>query len=99
MVVNLMANETPPPAAIDPKDFQIESLKKKLDEANALVKMLQADLKKVKSLPQVPEGDYASFKGVIYNIIGDYRADNTFAEVKRGNCFEGVTLLAIERQH
>ncbi len=91
-----MANETPPPAATDPRDSQIVSLQKKLSEAQAQIKKLESELK---SKPVVPTGDYASFKGEIHTIIGDYRADNTFAEVKRGNCFEGVTLLAIERQH
>lgn len=46
-----------------------------------------------------PSGDYAVFGGVTYKIIGDFRADNTFSEVKKGHCDEGITLLAIERPH
>ena len=45
------------------------------------------------------EGDYASWKGEIYPIVGDYRADNTFHHVKTRDCEEGLTLLAIPRPH
>lgn len=45
------------------------------------------------------QGNVVFFRGVAYPIIGDFRADNTFAEVKRGHCPEGVTLVAIDRPH
>jgi hypothetical protein len=37
--------------------------------------------------------------GVTQTVIGDFRADNTFVEVKRGHCPEGVTLVAIDKRH
>ena len=67
---------------------------------------VEADLARVlhthaedEAVNQVPTGDYASFGGTTYAIIGDFRADNTFAEVKRGYCPEGITLLAINKPH
>lgn len=56
-------------------------------------------LKKVKATRELPEGDYASWKGEIYPIVGDFRADNTFHHVKTRDCDEGLTLLAIPRPH
>lgn len=43
------------------------------------------------------EGDYVSLDGQVHPIIGVFRADNTFTEVKRGHCDEGVTLVAIPK--
>lgn len=65
---------------------QIESLKQKLK-------------KKEPAAPAAPEGNYAVFEGQTYKITGDFRADSTYSEVKKGHCHEGVTLLAIERPH
>lgn len=78
----------------DPRDEQINQLQAQVAE-------LQAQLKAAKSKkgPQLLEGDYVSWRGEVHQIIGDFRADNTFAEVKRGHCPEGVTLLAIARPH
>lgn len=64
-------------------------LTRKLDEA--LAKLAEKVL-------EVPS-DSVSFMGNTYRIIGDFRADNTFVEVKRGHCPEGVTLLAIDKVH
>jgi hypothetical protein len=50
------------------------------------------------SEPIAPEGEIV-FKGQSYRVLGDFRADNTFAEVKRGHCPEGVTLIAIDKAH
>lgn len=45
------------------------------------------------------KGIFVLIDGVQYESIGDFRADNTFVEVKRGHCPEGVTLVAINKQH
>lgn len=77
----------------DPKDEKIRDLELKVAD-------LERKLKKaVAAKDSLPEGDYAKFKGVIYQIIGDFRSDSTYSEVKRGHCPEGITLLAIERPH
>lgn len=91
-----MANENTNGAAGAPdrSDAELKALK-------AQVADLKKQLKDVQSSkgPSAPEGDYAFFGGEFHKIIGDFRADNTFAEVKRGHCPEGVTLLAIARSH
>lgn len=74
------------------------------ENKNLSIKLKQAEqeiaaLNKKLSKNKMPTGNYAVFNGTTYEIIGDYRADNTFAEVKRGNCDEGITLLAIQKVH
>ncbi len=68
-------------------------------QAHDEIEKLRADLKKAKAGRAAPEGNYAVFKGQTYPIIGDFRADQNFTEVKKGHCEEGITLLAIQRPH
>ena len=68
-------------------------------DANTIARLLEenAELrerakKQKPSKTSAPEGDHVVFRG-------HFRADNTFAEVKRGHCDEGCTLIAIARPH
>ena len=47
----------------------------------------------------VGDGGSVFWNGEYHQVIGTYRADNTFVEVKRGHCPEGVTLIAISKSH
>lgn len=58
-----------------------------------------ADLVKKSKTLSVPSGDYVVFKGETHQIIGDFRADANFDQVKKGHCDEGITLIAIARLH
>lgn len=73
-----------------------DALQKQLDAANAQIKDLQAKAKKGAAAPPA-DGVYIG--GTRHDIIGNFRADNTFVEVKRGHCPEGVTLVAIAKNH
>jgi len=66
-------------------DFQ----RKRADKAEATLKIRQT---------AVPT-DQVILGGVSYGIVGTFRADNTFVEVKRGHCEEGATLVAIDKVH
>lgn len=57
------------------------------------------DLQSVAKAPAVGAGIVVLIDGVSQSVLGDFRADNTFAEVKRGHCPEGVTLIAIDKKH
>lgn len=53
---------------------------------------------KLKSQPAAASSkDCVLLDGAAYDIIGTFRADNTFVEVKRGHCDEGTTLVAIKK--
>jgi hypothetical protein len=52
---------------------------------------------KLKLAPGSPAGDHVVLEGRVYPIVGSFRADNTFVEVKRGHCDEGITLVAIQK--
>lgn len=67
-------------------DVKIDALKKKLREAQA-----------ASAVPT--QGDIVYLGGVAYQVLGTYRADNTFAEVKRGYVNEGSTLVNIAKEH
>lgn len=69
--------------------------KKKADRLDGQVKELQGQVEV--GSPIVP-GFVVYIDGVAYPSIGQFRADNTFADVKRGYCPEGVMLVAINRQ-
>lgn len=43
------------------------------------------------------DGDRVVLGGQIHRVINCFRADNTFVEVKRGHCDEGITLVAIDK--
>lgn len=79
-----------PPAAVDARDAEIKALTEKVID-------LEKQLKAKGDKRKLPEGDFVVFGGLLYKITGNYRADNTFVEVKRGYCHEGSTLLSIER--
>lgn len=101
-----MANENEPVNANDvgseaKADAEFERLLAENVRLTDEVLKLQEEmglLRKTK-VAKTPTGDYVSFKGEHHKVIGDFRADNTFSEVKRGHCPEGVTLIAIEKQH
>ena len=69
--------------------------------ADDLQVQLTAATAKGKAAPTspTPKHDHAVVGGVVHRIIGNFRAGNTFEEVKKGHCPEGVTLLAIEKAH
>lgn len=99
-----MANET------DDRDARISGLEAELKAANERLEAskkralkLEAALKDQKEVsrgPTIPsQGISVVVDGVVHPSIGSFRADNTFVEVKRGHCPEGVTLIAIDKQH
>lgn len=88
-------------------DGLASELKKSKDRVSDLENQLKDALSRVKQVEKknlelaksaAPEGDHVVFEGKTYAVKGAFRADNTFAEVKRGHCEEGCTLIAIERQ-
>ena len=66
--------------------------KKRADRAEAQAKDLQS-----RSESPPAKGIVVYIDGVAHPSIGQFRADNTFADVKRGYCPEGVMLVAIDR--
>jgi len=80
----------------DRQTQKIEDLTKLLDAARADSDRLREKLKSAKS---APTGDVVFLGGVSYPILSTHRADNTYAEVKRGHVSEGLTLVAIDKQH
>lgn len=79
-------------AANEKHDFQ----KKRAGKLEAALKDVQIT---AKVAPVAGSGITVAIDGVTQTVIGNFRADNTFAEVKRGHCPEGVTLVAIDRPH
>jgi hypothetical protein len=69
-----------------------DELEKKLKAANARADKAEAQAKG-------PQGNHVILDGQCHKVIGVFRADNTFVEVKRGHCDEGVTLVAIDKVH
>lgn len=99
-----MANESetqdPRDARIAQLEAELKSASGKLDLQRKRAEKLEAMLRtqKSESLP-IRSGFEVRVDGVEYHVLGDFRADNTFAEVKRGHCPEGVTLVAIDKPH
>ena len=99
------------PAPVDPRDLQIQQLQAEVQrltaDAAALGKASEKTIdglqKRLRAATDVKAP--ASPRDVVYigdvphPILGLYRADNTFVEVKRGAVFEGSTLVNIERTH
>ena len=108
-----MPNETKTTTeATDPRDAHIKELEGLLAERVEDIEALTEDLKgadgkiaelekaaKKSSRMQLPAGDYVSLGGVIHPVTATFRADQTFAEVRKGHCDEGVTLVAIAKLH
>lgn len=76
-----------------------DGLQKSLDEQQATIDTLRRDLAAKEATAVRPPASAVVLDGEIHPIIGMFRADNTFNEVKRGNCPEGVTLVAIDKTH
>ena len=74
----------------------LEQELKKLDEKYQFWKKRAG---KLEAQSKSRAGISVTIDGQVQNVIGDYRADNTFVEVKRGFCPEGVTLIAIDKIH
>lgn len=73
-----------------------KALHKMLAEQADRVRSLEASLESERA---DPNDDYVMLGGKAHPIIGNFRADNTFVEVKRGHCPEGITLIAIDKVH
>lgn len=71
---------------------------KRGDELEKRVKDLNAKLK-VSEAHQTarPTGNHVVLAGKTYAVLDTFRADNTFVEVKKGHCDEGITLVAIQK--
>lgn len=74
-----------------------DDLEKRLKIAAAAVRKYEAARGQLEVA--APTGDRVVLGGLDYMITGTFRADNTFVEVKRGHCEEGVTLIAIDKVH
>lgn len=99
--------------AQDPRDARIADLEAKLKATSERLDFqkkralkLEAALKELSERPAAaPPGAEERYGFAVYldgvrcQVLGDFRADNTFVEVKRGHCPEGVTLLAIDKIH
>lgn len=72
-----------------------DDLEKRLKIAAAAVRKYEATLGVREAA--APVGDRVVLGGLNYAIAGTFRADNTFVEVKRGHCEEGITLVAINK--
>lgn len=59
---------------------------------------LEAATKKQAAL-ETAGGRMVFLDGEAHEVIGVFRADNTFTDVKRGYCPEGATLVAIAKPH
>ena len=86
-----------PAAVVDARDARIAELEKK--NADLTKKLKEAKTEPVAAPPASLPSNAVFLDGVQYEIHGTFRADNTFSEVKRGHCEEGVTLVAISRPH
>lgn len=77
-----------------------EALEKSLTGAIAKVDERQKAIDDLREQTGSADGhDHVILGGVAHEIIGTFRADSTFVEVKRGHCEEGVTLVAIGKPH
>lgn len=87
-------------------EAQVKALSEKHSFQKKRADRLESDVAKLakrqaedETVAKANSADHVVFDGKTYPVIGDFRADNTFAEVKRGHCPEGVTLIAIDRPH
>lgn len=76
-----------------------DSFEKGLAGATARLDDCQSKIDQLQQSARDALVDAVVLGGVTYDITGTYRADNTFSEVKRGHCEEGVTLVAIGKPH
>lgn len=77
-----------------------DGLQKSLDAAITRIDERQKVIDGLRETTGTNDGhDHVILAGVAHEIIGTFRADNTFSEVKRGHCDEGVTLVAIGKPH
>lgn len=90
-------------------EAQVKSLQAEVNELNehadqisdgyeSRVEKLQAALDRAKASGGQPS-DGVYIGGERHEVLGTFRADNTFVAVKQGFCPEGVTLVAIDRAH
>lgn len=79
----------------DDLERELTDVKNKHEFQRKRADKLEAQLKR--TAPESPRGDHAVVGGKSYPIVGSFRADNTFVEVKKGHCDEGLTLLAIDK--
>lgn len=90
-------------------DFQLkraDKAERALKSSETLVAKTKADLDDVLSASQETAadtteltGDGVVLDGIHYEIVNTVRADNTFAEVKRGFVDEGACMVVINRPH
>jgi len=84
-------------ARIKTLEAELKSLGEKHSAQKKRADRLEAQAKEPTE-PLLPEKGVVVFVDrVRFASLGEFRADNTFAEVKRGYCPEGVMLVAIDR--
>lgn len=83
-----------------------DSLEKALAAALTISEQRQAEIDRLRSVVEIaassavlPQGDVVILNGETHDVVGTFRADNTFMPVKQGYCDEGVTLVAIGKPH
>lgn len=95
--------ETENEVTVDPRDVAIEQLNDEIYDLRNELAIAQKDVekleKKLTASKAAPTGDVVYLGGVSYPVLSTHRADNTFAEVKRGHVGEGLTLVAIDKIH
>jgi len=88
-------------ARIKTLEAELKSLGEKHSAQKKRADRLEAQAKAVADEPTEPllpeKGVVVFVDRVRFASLGEFRADNTFAEVKRGYCPEGVMLVAIDR--
>jgi len=76
---------------------------KRADDLEKRLKVAAAAVRKYETAraaeAEATASDRVVLDGQEHRIIGAFRADSTFVEVKRGHCPEGVTLVAIDKTH
>lgn len=90
---------------VDDRDAEIASLREKIEVKDKEIKDLSTQVKSLSSKKTTEktvavepvDSTHVRVDGKNHKILGMFRADNTFVEVKRGHCHEGVTLVAIDR--
>jgi hypothetical protein len=82
----------------DRSEEAVKALTQSLEAASSLSTDLVSELDSLRNSAS-PKGTHVVLDGVRHDVIGAFRADNTFVEVKRGYCPEGVTLVAIDKKH
>ncbi len=100
--------------AVDERDALIKDLRQKAEEFEAravklekdsetLVKNAERKVKdleaRLKAVKPAPTGDFVQLDGKVYPVVTTVRADNTFAEVKRGNVYEHACMVVIDKVH